>query len=55
MNQVPQLCRSVYCRQKSNFMAPYENRADLAWFLSEIIVTKSTVLPEQCELVTVSK
>ena len=33
----------------SNFIASDENKADLARFLSEIIVTKGTVLPEQCE------
>ena len=36
----------------SNFIASDENKADLARFLFEIIVTKGTVLPEQCDLVT---
>ena len=30
----------------------HENKADLARFLTEIIVTKGTDLPQQCELVT---
>ena len=36
----------------SNFIVSGENKADLARFLSEIIVTNGMVLPEQCELVT---
>ena len=36
----------------SNFIASDENKADLARFLTEIIVTKGTDLPQQCELVT---
>ena len=36
----------------SNFIACDENKADLARFLTEIIVTKGTDLPQQCELVT---
>ena len=36
----------------SNIIASDQNYADLARFLSKIIVTKGTVLPEQCELVT---
>ena len=36
----------------SNFIASDENKADLARFLSETIVTKGTVLPGQYDLVT---
>ena len=36
----------------SNFIASDENKADLARFLTEIIMTKGTDLPQQCELVT---
>ena len=36
----------------SNFIASDENKADLARFLTEIIVTKVTDLPQKCELVT---
>ena len=36
----------------SNVSASDENKADLARFLTEIIVTKGTDLPQQCELVT---
>ena len=36
----------------SNFIASNENKADLARFFTEIIVTMGTVLPDQCELVT---
>ena len=36
----------------SNCIASDENKADLARFLTEIIVTKGTDLPQQCELVT---
>ena len=35
----------------SNFIASDENKADLARFLSKIIVTKGTDIPQQCELV----
>ena len=36
----------------SNFIASDENKADLARFVTEIIVRKGTVLPEQCDFVT---
>ena len=36
----------------SNVIASDENKADLARFLTEIIVTKGTDIPQQCELVT---
>ena len=36
----------------SNFNASYENKANLARFLSEIIVARGTDLPQQYELVT---
>ena len=36
----------------SNLIASDENKADLARFLTEIIVTKGTDLPQQCELAT---
>ena len=36
----------------SNFIASDENKADLVRFLTEIIVTKGTDLPQQCEVVT---
>ena len=35
-----------------NFIVSDENKADLARFLTEIIVTKGIALPQQCELVT---
>ena len=45
--------RSVPLLQVStNFIASDESKADLARFLSEIIVTKGIDLPQQCELVT---
>ena len=36
----------------SNFIASDQNKADLARFLSEIIVTMDTDIPQQCILVT---